>query len=229
MRRRGAQLSLALVALILGVLVVVQLRTQASGTGLESLSTQELTVLVGNLSTRNDQLRAEVANLQAEAADLEAASARGETSVGQLESDLARVRGWAGMDPLEGSGVRITIAGAIDGAAIEDVLNELGNAGAEGIAIGGIRVVAGTVVTGPAGQLSVGTAAYGQTTLSVPFEIDAVGDSQVLTGSLTRAGGIVAQLAATFPDAPVTVTPVDRMVVAATTRSLVPVHGQPRG
>ncbi len=229
MRRRGGQLSLALVALILGVLVVVQLRTQASGTGLESLSTQELTVLVGNLSTRNDQLRTEVANLQAEAATLETASSRGETSVGQLQSDLARVRAWSGIDPLEGSGVRITVAGPIDGAAVEDLLNELGNAGAEGIAVGGVRVVAGTVVSGPAGGLSIGTAPQGQTSLGLPFEIDAVGDPQILVGTLTRAGGIVAQLAATFPDAPVTVTPVDRMLLAATTRSLVPVHGKPRG
>lgn len=229
MRKRSGQLSLALVALVLGLLVVVQLRTQAGGTGLESLSTQELTVLVGNLSTRNDQLRLEVANLQAEAAALEAAGARGETSVGQLEDDLARVRAWAGIDPVEGSGVRITVAGPIDGAAVEDLFNELGNAGAEGIAIGGARVVAGTVVTGPPGQLSIGTTTDGHQSLGVPFEIDAVGDPQVLTGSLTRAGGIVAQLAATFPEAPVTVTPVDRMVLAATTRSLAPVHGQPRG
>ncbi|HXS71093.1 MAG TPA: hypothetical protein VN839_05880, partial [Patescibacteria group bacterium] len=51
---------------LLGVLVVIQLRTQASGAAFAGLSSQDLTVLVANLDDRNDQLRTEVATLESE-------------------------------------------------------------------------------------------------------------------------------------------------------------------
>ena len=82
MRRRNAQLTIAAVTFVLGLLVVVQLRSQSIGTGLEALSAQNLTVLVANLNTRNDQLRAEIATTEHELADLQGARSRGESSVG---------------------------------------------------------------------------------------------------------------------------------------------------
>ena len=51
---------------------------------------------------------------------------------------------------------------------------------------------------------------------------------ETLTGSLTRSGGIVAQVAATSPEVTLTVTPVDRLELPATERNLVPEHGSPR-
>ncbi len=223
MRKPRNQLTIAAVALILGLLFVVQLRSQSTGTGLEALSAQELTVLVGNLNTRNDQLREEIATTEKELADLQGAQSRGETSVDQLRIDLVRVRAWTGLDAVSGSGIRITVAGPIAGAGVEDLLNELHNAGAEALAVAGVRVVAGTVVSGAAGSLSVEN-----TALDDPFEIAALGNSPTLTGSLTRSGGIVAQLAATYPEARITVLPVDTIVIPATDRDLLPAHGTPR-
>lgn len=222
MRSRSAQISVSVVAFLLGLLVVAQLRTQAGAAGLEARSAQELTVLVANLTTRNDQLRREVASLEREASDLSQAADRGESSVDRLRADLARIRLWAGLDPVVGPGVRITVAGPIPGSAVEDLLNELRNAGAEAIAVGGVRIVPGSVVAGPAGALSVEN-----TALADPFEIEAIGSPETLTGSLTRAGGIVAQLSVRFPDTAVTVTPIERLRLPATDRDLRPRHGTP--
>ncbi len=69
MHRRSSQLTIAAVALILGILVVIQLRSEAGGSGLAQLSSQDLTVLVANLNARNDQLRSESSSLQAGAGD----------------------------------------------------------------------------------------------------------------------------------------------------------------
>lgn len=223
MRRPRNQLSLAIVAAILGLLVVIQLRAQSAGSGLDTLSAQELTVLVANLNTRNDQIRGEIATTETELTALKTAQARGDTSVDQLTLDLARVRAWAGLDPVTGSGIRVSVAGPISGAGIQDLLNELRNAGAEALAIEAVRAVPGTVVAGEAGALSVDNTALGD-----PFEISAIGNPATLTGSLTRAGGIVAQLAATFPDATLTVVPIETLQLPATTRNLDPKHGQPR-
>ncbi len=223
MGKPRSQLTIAAVALILGLLVVIQLRSQSTGTGLEALSAQELTVLVGNLNTRNDQLREEIATTERELADLQGAQSRGETSVDQLKVDLARVRAWTGLDAVTGSGIRITVSGPIAGIGVQDLLNELHNAGADALSVAGVRVVAGTVVSGVPGTLSVEN-----TALDDPFEITALGNPATLTGSLTRAGGIVAQLAATDPQAQIVVVPVDLVVIPATDRDLLPAHGTPR-
>ena len=223
MRKPQNQLSIAAVMLVLGLLLVIQLRSQSIGAGLEALSAQELTQLVANLNTRNEQLRVEIATTERELADLQGARARGESSVDQLRLDLSRVRAWSGLDAVTGSGIRVTVSGAISGTGVQDLLNELHNAGAEALAVAGVRVVAGTVVAGDAGGLSVENTALGDT-----FDVNALGNPASLTGSLTRAGGIVAQLAATFPDVQVTVVPVDVVEVPAATRDLVPAHGTPR-
>jgi uncharacterized protein YlxW (UPF0749 family) len=223
MRSPRSQLAVAIVALLLGFLAVVQLRTQSGGTGLERQSSQDLTLLIANLNTRNDQLRGEVSNLQRQIDAIAATGARGETSVGQLRSDLERIRIWAGLDPATGPGIRVTLAGDLSAGAVSDLLNELRNAGAEALALGGVRVAAGTVVGGPAGGLSVENTALGPR-----FEVLAIGNPAALTGSLTRAGGIVAQIRATYQDVAVEVTPLDVVAVPATERTLVPAFGEPR-
>ena len=39
---------------------------------------------------------------------------------------------------------------------------------------------------------------------------------------------MIAQIGTTYPDAQLTVTPVDMLTLPATDRTLVPAHGQPR-
>ncbi len=223
MRNPRNQLTIAVVAGILGLLVVVQLRSQAAATGLETLSAQELTVLVANLNTRNDQLRLEIGTTERELADLESARARGETSVGQLRTDLARIRAWTGLDAVSGAGIRVTVAGPITGSAVQDLLNELRNSGAEALSVDGARVVPGTVVSGQPSTLSIEGAP-----LHDPFDVSAIGNSATLTGSLTRAGGLIAQLAATDPSVQLSVVPLDILTIPATERDLVPVHASPK-
>jgi len=212
-----------LVAGLLGILVVGQFRGQAGVPGLSGLSATELTQLIANLTTGNNQLREEIGDLGRQEANLGAAQARGETSVDELHDDLARIRAWAGLTPVTGKGIAITVRGLIGGDGIEDLLNELRNAGAEAITVDGVRIVMGVVVAGAPGELSVENNPIGDA-----FEIRAIGSPQILTGTLTRTGGVIAQIATTYPDATLTVTPVDRLSLLATKRSLVPSDAEPR-
>ncbi len=222
MHIRRNQLTVAAVAFVLGLLVVVQLRSQTGDQAFAGLSSQDLTVLVANLNDRNDQLRREVATLERDLANLTQNAQRGDASVDELRADLRRVRLYAGIDAATGSGVVLSIRGPIDGGGVEDLVNELRNAGAEALAIEDVRLVPGVVVMGAPGSATVDG-----TPLGDPFELVAIGPPDKLTGSLTRSGGIIAQLAATQPDVTVEVTPVDRVDVPATDRDLVPADGRP--
>jgi uncharacterized protein YlxW (UPF0749 family) len=224
MRDRRSQMTIAIVTAILGMLIWVQFKGQDGGSELQSKSAQELTALVANQNTENDNLRAEIANLQNQLAELRADRATGATSVDQLESDLGRIRAWTGLDPIAGRGLKLTISGEIDAASVDDLLNELRNAGAEAIAIEEIRVIARTSVSGVPGALDVDGVL-----LRDPFTIRAIGRPDTLVGSLTRAGGMIAQLAATNPEATVEVEPIDAvMTLPASMRDLVPDHGRVR-
>ena len=223
MRQPRSQIALTAIALLLGLLVVIQLRAQQAGTGLETQSSQDLTLLIANLTTRNDQLRGEVADIGRQLDAIAAANARGETSVGRLREDLERVRIWSGEDAASGPGIRVLLFGGVPAEAISELVNELRNAGAEAIAVGGVRVVAGTIAAGPAGGLSIANTALGPR-----IEVLAIGNPAALTGGLTRAGGLVAQLQARYEDVLVEVTPLDSVSVAAADRSLAPVFGVPR-
>ena len=66
------------------------------------------------------------------------------------------------------------------------------------------------------------------TPLSDPVEVDAIGNAATITGTLTRAGGLVAQEMATNDGLAIEVTPVDQLDVPATARDLVPRVAKPR-
>ena len=224
LRDRRSQLAVAAVAFLLGLLVVIQLRTQTGGSALQGKSAPDLTNLIGSVSSENDRLRSEVMSLQNQLEELRADRANGATSIGQIQADLGKIRAWAGLDPVAGRGVTIRVSGEIDAAGVDDLLNELRNAGAEALAIEDIRVIARTTVSGVPGSLDVDGFL-----LRDPFTIRAIGRPEALVGSLTRAGGILAQLAATNLDAIVDVEPTDQpMTLPASKRNLVPDHGHPR-
>ena len=222
MRRGRGRLTVALVLVLLGFLVVTQARSQAHDQGLAQLSVQDLTELVANVTARNNQLREEVATLQQQQLTLETSVQRGETSTGQMRSDLTHILAWSGAMGVAGAGIQVTVTGALPAPAVGQLINELRNAGAEAISVNGVRIVPGVVAGGDPGQLTIGGKP-----VSGPLVMDAVGQPETLAGSLSRAGGIIAQLTAQFPGVSVQAVPQDLVTVPATDRSLAPVLGRP--
>jgi uncharacterized protein YlxW (UPF0749 family) len=223
MGRGKGPLAVGLVLAILGFLVVAQLRSQGQGQGLAQLSVQDLTELVANVTARNNQLREEIQTLQAQQQSLASAVQRGDTSSTQVRSDLTHILAWSGSVGVTGAGVEVTVNGMLPGPAVGQLINELRNAGAEAIAVNGTRIVPGVVVTGDPGHLMVA----GQP-LTAPLVLVAVGQEETLAGSLSRAGGLIAQFTAQFPAVDVKVEPQDFVTVPASNRSQAPVLGRPR-
>ncbi len=223
--RRGwrGKLAVGAVLLILGFLSVVQLRSQATDQALAQLTVQDLTELVANLTARNNQLRQDLRGLETQRATLQAAIQRGDSSAASIRNDLQRLLGWSGALGVNGAGVRVSVGGELPSAGINALVNELWNAGAEAISIDGIRLVPGLVVDGDATKLTIAGSP-----LVAPLEILAVGQPETLAGSLTRAGGPIAQLAASHPEVILAVSGQDLVEIKATSRSLAPVLGKPR-
>ena len=223
MRHVRSQLTLAIVAVVLGFLVVVQLRAQSAGSSLDSKSIQDLTAIIAQLNAGNDQLldqkTTEEATLRQAQADLQ----RGVSAAGGAQSDLDQIRGWAGLDSISGQGVRLTLSGNFPGEVAEDALNELWSAGADGIDVNGIRMVPGIVVSGQQGSLQVGSVAAGHTLV-----ISAIGNRDALAGALQRPGGFLSQFSAGYPDATSSVAPATNLLLPATDQSLIPRDAQPR-
>jgi uncharacterized protein YlxW (UPF0749 family) len=223
MRHFRSQLTLALVAVVLGFLVVVQLRAQSAGSSLDSKSLQDLTAIIAQLNVGNDQLldqkTTEEGSLRQAQADLQ----KGVSAAGGAQSDLNQIRGWAGLDAISGPGIRLTLSGSFPGEVAQDALNELWSAGADGIDVNGIRIVPGIVVSGQAGSLQVGSVPAGQTIV-----ISAVGNHDALAGALQRPGGFLSQVSAGYPDAKTDLASVTKVLLPATDQSLIPRDAQPR-
>jgi uncharacterized protein YlxW (UPF0749 family) len=215
---------MTVVAFVLGLLLVMQLRGQESAGGLAQLSAQDLTQLIANLNVSNGQLRTEADGLDDRLRSITAASANGQVNVGQLHDDLIRLRLWGGLDAVRGRGVVVTISGPITAHAVNDLLDELRLAGAEALAVGAIRVVPGIVVAGGIGGLSLEGA-----TLADRFSVRAIGTPAALQAILERSGGIVSRILVAQPDVAIVVTPSEAALdLPATTRRLVPADGKPR-
>lgn len=221
MAARVAQMSLFGVALIIGILLVGQLRSQAPAIELSSLSAQELSTLIETLSTRNRELRDGLADLREQVRDYEATETRGQSLRELTEEDLARISAFGGMIPVQGQGIRMRISGALDHTAINDLIHELRNLGAEAIAIDEIRITARSVAVQGTGETLIDGVPIGSA-----FEVRAIGSPDGLYSNLVRPGGIVSLLEQSV-SATISIEETDRLVVPGTQRDLVPQVSRP--
>jgi uncharacterized protein YlxW (UPF0749 family) len=201
MASRIAQVSLFGVALLIGALLVGQLRSQARPIELATLSPQELSTLIETLSARNAELRDGLADLRDQISDYERAASEGQSSLVIGEEDLLRVRAFGGLGAVAGQGIVVEAEGSFDPTAINDIIQELRNAAADAIAIDGV----------PIGRA---------------FTVTAIGSPGGLTTAMTREGGLL-QLLEQSIQARFTIHEDRSLVLPATERDLTPTAARP--
>lgn len=221
MRARRAQLSLLAVAVLIGLLGVGQLRSQARPAEISSLSAQELSTLVETLATRNRQLRTGLADIREQLREYRVSGSQGESALQVGREDLRRITAFAGLAAVDGQGIVMTVEGDLDAIALNDLINELRNAGAEAIAVDDVRITARSVaIQGPL-ALQVDGLEVGQR-----FILRAVGSPDGLLGAMERPGGIISQLKL-FIRATIDIRQAESVQLPATALSLVPEAGEP--
>ena len=221
MAARLAQLSLFAVALIIGILLIGQLRSQARPIELSSLSAQELSTLVETLSARNVVLSDGLANLREQTREYERAELLGQSALALTEENLYRLAAFAGIRGVEGQGIAMEIDGSFDPTAVNDLIHELRNAGAEAIAVDGIRITASSVAVLGAGSIEIDGVPIGRS-----FTISGIGSPSGLQGNIERPGGILTLLQQSV-DAIFVIEERTNLTVPATARDLTPQVARP--
>lgn len=221
MRTTVARVSLALIAFIIGLALVAQFRSQARPTELTSLPVAELSTRIETLADGNAQLRTALAEQRRLLAEYQAAGAQGSSALDVSREELRRIRAYSGLAPVEGQGIALRISGALDAIAVNDLVNELRNAGAEALAIDETRITARSVISQGVRALEVDGVSFDRT-----FTLAAIGSPDGLIAALQRPGGIVAQLEQ-FVSATITITQTDTLRLPATTLDLAPEAAEP--
>ncbi|MBC7265326.1 MAG: DUF881 domain-containing protein [Chloroflexi bacterium] len=182
---RTAQLTLAALSFVLGLFVAAQLQAQRRiSLARLTQSTTEQALLISSLVENNARLRQEVALLQDQLRQYQIDQGRG--MMRTLLEELTRIRIVNGEVEVAGPGVEVWIFGELSVLDLQDLVNEVRNTGAEGLAINGVRVVATTVITRQGGQMTVDGVA-----VNVPYVLTAIGNPATIERGLTRMGGVI--------------------------------------
>lgn len=194
------QAVLTVLLIALGFLVVVQVRAGRGLLGQEDVPTRNVYALATMLRQERaarHTLEAQVEDLTRRLAAFDRATAARRSTTEAMVRDLESLRVAAGLVPLRGPGVTVVVdAGTapvvghappvVQYVDLLSVVNELWAAGAEAVAVSGVRV------TGATGFSEVGgTILADRQRLAPPYAIDAIGEPATLQGALGIRGGII--------------------------------------
>lgn len=183
---------LVLSTLLLGLFVGVQWQTQAQRSPIATRYSADLADAAAQMQREQDGLREELATLRAELDAIQDQAANLSESAAGLKSRIDELRDAAGLRPLAGDGVIITLDdGRLPASAprrsielaivhsqdITDVFNAAWKAGAVGIAVNGERVTSATACVGA-------TIRVNGRLMSPPFRISVVGPAHALLEGL---------------------------------------------
>ena len=185
-RKWAVRLSLTLLCLSLGILLVVQLRTQRDVS--QAARAEDWDYAVVDLIDNNARLRDEIEALEAQLAELD--RVQGSSSIVQsLVDQVNYLRIANGLVEVSGSGVEVSIDGPITVLDLHDLVNELRNAGAEALALNGQRIVAWSAISHDGVYVTVDSLPVQR-----PYRLAAIGQPEALETALLRPGGLVSLL-----------------------------------
>ncbi len=193
LRPGRGQVIVAILLAILGFAAVVQVQTTDVEDRYSGLREQDLVDVLSGLAGTSQAARAEIARLEQTKRELQSDSQQLSAALKEAQQRLDTLNILAGLVPVTGPGVRITITeetGPVDVDSVLDTIEELRSAGAEAMQFNGqVRVIAQTSLEDGVGGFSVDG-----TLLESPYVIDVIGDPEALHGALVFSDGPAAQL-----------------------------------
>lgn len=210
-RKWVSQLLLTAICLVLGLLLVVQLRSQRDVR--QAAGNAEWEFVVAELIESNARLRDEIGVVQVQLAELHDLE-RGGVVLESLVDEVNHLRIANGLVEVSGPGVELEILGPVSVLDLHDLINELRNAGAEALALNGQRLVASSAISTDGEHVTVDGLP-----VSAPYRLEAIGEAHTLDVALTRPGGLVDLLHQTPGGTLIAVSQREKVTL--------PVYGQP--
>lgn len=177
------QIIVGLLLALLGFAGVTQVRANEVDDDYSGAREQDLIDVLDGLAGARQRAEAELDQLQEVRAGLESESSGTQAAIAQLTNEVDTLSILAGLVPVTGSGIRITITeetGHIELSSMLDVVQELRTVGAEAIQFNGqVRVVAQTSFEDAAGGFLVD----GEL-MESPYVIDVIGEPNVLSDAV---------------------------------------------
>jgi len=211
--RTRTRIALVVVALAVGVLVGLQVNArQGSTTRLAAESAEDLTAILADLNTEADTLGRQLADLRVRLSEYESSAESEDLAIRDARKRLADLQVLSGTEPVQGPGLRLTIADPgvrMTWDQMLDLVQELRDAGAEAIAVNGRRVVASTWF----GPGEPGIVIDGSEVVA-PYAVEAVGSGGAIGEALGIPGGPLSFIEAQ-PDVDVSIEELRRLRLSA--------------
>lgn len=211
------RLSLMALSLVLGMLVVAQLRTQST----LSTGNDDWEYVVADLLVSNARMRSEIESLEDEIDALRGAEGAAAILL-SLVDEANQLRVANGLVEVSGPGVQVTLNGPVSVLDLQDLMNELRNAGAEALALNDQRLIASSAIASGGELVTVD----GQP-VSPPYRLSAIGNPETMQAALLRPGGLVPLLREANEAIVVTVTESDKLTLPIYRQGLEFVYADP--
>ncbi len=202
--KNRTQLTLSFVALLLGLLIAVQLRSSTDVySAMPDLRVTEMRAVLMETITQNQSLTNEVEEVRDKLRQYEELAMKGEGALELIQKELGNARMLAGLVDVQGPGLVVTLtdsqAASMPGdnpnvylVHDEDLLklvNVLSAAGAEAISINDQRLLATSEIHCAGPTISINNVRVG-----APFVIKAIGNSETLESAVKMRDGIMETL-----------------------------------
>ena len=181
--------------LCFGIGLVIAAQWQTASNAAKSrvmISSVEQAVMLSNLVESNTRLRNEIGSLEGQMSAFQRDERQ--NTLQKLVDELGRLRIVNGLVETSGPGLELNLTGEITVYDVQDVINELRNAGAEAIALNEQRLVLMSIIEEQGRRITVDGI-----TLTSPYQFRAIGESDTLLQACMRKGGIIDLLKSTYP------------------------------
>lgn len=188
LRPSRAQLVVAVLLAVVGFAGIVQVKSNQVDDAYAGYREQDLIDVLTGLSSATQRAEREVERLEQIRSELRTNTTAREAAIEQARKEADVLAILAGLVPVTGPGIRITIEeveGRVSVDTLLDTIQELRSAGAEAMEFNDqVRLVAQSAI-----EEGVGGVYIDDTLLTAPYVIDVIGEPHTLTGALTFARG----------------------------------------
>lgn len=214
----------AVILFVVGFTAIVQVRAYHGDDTYAGYREQALIDVLNGLAGASQRAQSEIARLEDTRNQLQSSTSREQAALEEARKQTQTLQILAGVIPVTGPGIRITITehtSQVDIDSMLDLVEEMRTAFAEAIQINGkVRVVAQTSF-----EQGVGGIVVDGRLLEPPYVVDVIGEPTELHGGLTFAGGPISQLE--DDGATVAVQELQSLDITSVASSPRPVYAQP--